>query len=193
MEYEDETSKRTKKKKSRSQGVRRIAHRTVLLLTAMAVALVVAGGVAAAVSKTGTSGDDILRGTDGRDTLAGGGGDDRIYGKDARDRLYGDSGNDLVVGGSGPDQLFGGQGSDRVYGGPGNDFINVADERGEAVIDCGGGTQDEVIGDFEDKDDINFENCEFVSLTTFEFGADMMTATPETLTQEQRAALTRVQ
>jgi len=123
--------------------------RTVLLMAVMAACLVMASGVALAVSKTGTNGDDVLRGTAQRDTLAGGGGDDLLYGFARRDRLYGDSGADRVRGNSGPDQLFGGQGFDRVFGAAGDDFINVLDERKD-VVECGTGF-DEVYADPQDQ------------------------------------------
>ncbi len=55
-----------------------------------------------------------------------------------------------MYGGRGKDQVFGSQGFDRVFGGRGNDFINVLDERGD-VVDCGGGTFDEVYVDPEDE------------------------------------------
>jgi hypothetical protein len=45
--------------------------RLILLLTAMAVTLVVASGVAWAVKKGGTYGPDTLRGTNGADTRFG--------------------------------------------------------------------------------------------------------------------------
>jgi len=46
--------------------------RLVLLLTAMALTLVLASGVALAVNKVGTNGPDTLRGTNGADNLKGG-------------------------------------------------------------------------------------------------------------------------
>jgi Ca2+-binding RTX toxin-like protein len=50
--------------------------RLVLLLTAMALTLVLASGVALAVNKVGTNGPDTLRGTNGADNLLGRGGKD---------------------------------------------------------------------------------------------------------------------
>jgi hypothetical protein len=125
--------------------------RTVLVLAAMALALTVASGVALAVSKTGTNGDDVLEGTFGKDALAGGGGDDRLYGRQGKDRVYGDSGRDRVFGNIGNDQLFGGGGDD--------DFINLLDERGGDVAVCGEGF-DEVYGDFGDETDRD-DTCEY--------------------------------
>jgi len=115
----------------------------------MSVALLLASGVALAVSKSGGNGDDVLKGTDGRDTISGGGGDDLIYGKDERDRLYGDSGADEVHGNRGDDQIFGGQGVDKAFGGQGDDFINLLDEHGGDQADCGPGN-DEVHIDPDD-------------------------------------------
>ena len=48
--------------------------RTVLLLAVVAACLVMASGVALAVSKVGTNGNDVLKGTDGKDNLLGLGG-----------------------------------------------------------------------------------------------------------------------
>ena len=45
--------------------------RTLLLLTTMVVALLLASGVALAVNKVGTNGPDTLRGTNGDDNLLG--------------------------------------------------------------------------------------------------------------------------
>jgi hypothetical protein len=48
--------------------------RTILLLATMALTLLVASGVALAVTKIGTDGPDTLRGTNGDDNLLGRGG-----------------------------------------------------------------------------------------------------------------------
>ncbi len=141
--------------------------RAILVLTVMTTALLLASGVALAVTETGDAGDNVLRGSNEPDTLSGGGGDDRLYGYGARDRLYGDSGADRVFGGGGPDQLFGGQGFDRVFGDGGDDFINVADEHRD-VVECGAGF-DEVWADFpQDKVRSTGGACEAV----FEFSAE---------------------
>ena len=140
--------------------------RTVLVLAAMALALTVASGVALAVSKTGTNGDDVLEGTFGKDALAGGGGDDRLYGRQGQDRVYGDSGCDRVFGNIGNDQLFGGGGVDHVFGGGDDDFINLLDERGGDVAVCGEGF-DEVYGDFGDVVDRDGD-CEATLEVVFE-------------------------
>ena len=55
--------------------------RAVLLLTAMMLTLVVGGGVALAVVKTGTDGQDFLMGTGDDDVIYGEGGIDFVDGR----------------------------------------------------------------------------------------------------------------
>jgi Ca2+-binding RTX toxin-like protein len=69
--------------------------RVVLVLAAMAVALLLANGVAWAVTKVGTDGPDTLRGTNGDDDLLGNGGNDVLY------ALGGN--NDTLLGAEGKD------------------------------------------------------------------------------------------
>src|SRR5215208_7794284 len=64
---------------------------TIVLLATMALTLLVASGVALAVTRIGTNGPDTLKGTNGDDTLIGLGGNDRIFG--------GLRGNDNLLGG----------------------------------------------------------------------------------------------
>ena len=112
--------------------------RILMLLTVMTVMLVVASGVAWAVTKIGTNGPDTLVGTNKADNLLGKGGDDRIFGLGGRDNLLGGSGKDFIlggterlasggdkilVGGPGNDAVGGGLGSDNVVGKEGNDFL----------------------------------------------------------------------
>jgi len=74
--------------------------RTILLVAAMALTLLVASGVALAVNKIGTDGPDTLRGTNKADNLIGLGGNDRIFGLAGKDNMLGGPGKDLVVGGT---------------------------------------------------------------------------------------------
>jgi len=112
--------------------------RLVLLLAAMALALVMASGVALAVNKIGTNGPDTLRGTNGDDNLIGKGGGDILLALAGDDTLLGGPGKDVVnggslaqplgghknlVGGRGNDAVQGGLGSDNMVGGDGNDFM----------------------------------------------------------------------
>ena len=109
-----------------------------MLVAMMAVSLVVASGVALAVTKIGTDGPDTLRGTNGDDYLIGKGGndllialagDDTLLGGAGKDALYGGSlqeplgGDKNLVGGDGNDAVQGGLGSDNLVGGDGNDFM----------------------------------------------------------------------
>jgi len=112
--------------------------RLVLLLAAMALALVLASGVALAVNEIGTNGPDTLRGTNGGDNLSGRGANDDLFGLGGRDNLAGGTGKDWVLGGnerragggdknllgeSGNDGVLGGKGSDNALGGTGNDNV----------------------------------------------------------------------
>jgi hemolysin type calcium-binding protein len=111
--------------------------RVILLLTVMATTLVVASGLALAVTKIGTNGPDTLRGTNGDDNLIGKGGNDRLFALNGRDTLVGGPGKDWVdthptgarsgdknlEGGTGNDIVFGGRGSDNVLGEDGNDLL----------------------------------------------------------------------
>ena len=69
--------------------------RMVLLLTVMATCLLVASGVALAVTKIGTDGPDTLRGTNGADKLLGKGANDVLYALAGRDNLLGRGGQGL--------------------------------------------------------------------------------------------------
>jgi Ca2+-binding RTX toxin-like protein len=112
--------------------------RALSLVAMMAVSLLLASGVALAVTKIGTDGPDTLRGTNGADTLVGKGGSDTLIGLRGTDTLLGGTGKDsmwggyrdstgrgedTLVGGSGNDAIFGSQGSNNIVGQEGNDFL----------------------------------------------------------------------
>ncbi len=111
--------------------------RLVLLLTAMALALVLASGVALAVNRIGTDGPDTLRGTNGNDNLTGRGANDILFALNGRDNLLGGPGNDWLdthptgfrsgdknlQGGPGNDAVIGGRGADNVVGADGDDLV----------------------------------------------------------------------
>ena len=79
-----------------------------LLLASMALAMLLVGGVALALEKSGGPGDDMLVGTNRADHLDGKGGDDFIEGLGGADRLLiGGLGNDTVSGGAGADAIVG--------------------------------------------------------------------------------------
>jgi hypothetical protein len=70
--------------------------RVVCVLAAMALALLLASGVALALTKIGTNGPDTLKGTNGNDNLLGKGANDRLFTLNGRDTLLGGPGKDWV-------------------------------------------------------------------------------------------------
>ena len=114
--------------------------RTVLLLATMALTLLVASGVALAVTRIGTDGPDTLRGTKGNDNLIGKGGNDKLLALAGNDTLLGGPGKDTVNGGSlarpfaGDKNLVGGPGNDLVQGGLDSDDV-VGQEGNDLLID----------------------------------------------------------
>ena len=134
--------------------------RTTVLLTTMALTLLVASGVALAVTKIGTDGPDTLRGTNGDDNLIGKGGNDDLYALNGRDTLVGGPGKDVVadaprgvwrrgdkilLGGPGNDIVFGARGSDKVVGEEGNDLQIDGPPRDVALDIVSGGAGTDVI------------------------------------------------
>ena len=107
----------------------------------MAAALVMASGVALAVTKIGTDGPDTLRGTNGDDTLIGKGGNDNLFGLRGSDNLLGGEGKDNVLGGGerrprgGDKNLVGGPGNDFVVGGKGSDNM-VGEDGNDYLFEC---------------------------------------------------------
>ncbi len=126
--------------------------KTILLMTSMVSAVLVASGVAWAANIQGTGGDDTLIGTPSRDVLIPYDGNDTVYGGKGNDDIRHSFGNDTIKGGPGNDTLRGGRGNDVIYGGPGKDLIDcayletrasdVADtayytpSEGDVVVDC---------------------------------------------------------
>jgi Ca2+-binding RTX toxin-like protein len=125
-------------------------------LTALLGAFLI-GGVAFAITETGTNGNDELIGTNKEDKLSGRGGDDYLEGRAAADTLKGGSDEDQIRGMKGRDYLSGGRGKDILLGGNGSDRIE-ADDGYRDSINCGKGLDDKA--NVDDKDSV--ENCEFV-------------------------------
>jgi hypothetical protein len=133
-----------------------LMRRTIVLLATMALTLLVASGVAWAVTKIGTNGPDTLRGTNENDNLLGNGGNDRLFSLNGRDTLLGGPGKDWVdthpkefrrgdknlQGGPGNDIVLGGRGTDNVLGDAGNDFLadGPARESSQDKLSGGDGT-----------------------------------------------------
>jgi len=109
----------------------------------MALTLLVASGVAMAVTKIGTNGPDTLKGTNGADNLLGKGGNDKLYALAGRDNLLGGPGKDIVFGGNERFELSGGD--KNLLGGPGNDFVNG----GKGSDNVVGGKGNDLLGDGE--------------------------------------------
>src|SRR5215211_2636574 len=105
--------------------------RTILVLATMALTLLVASGVALAVTKIRTKGPDPLRGTNGADPLVGKGGNDTLIALRGKDNLLGGEGKDALCGGTlrdssvGDKNLVGGPGNDLVLGGKGSDNLEA--------------------------------------------------------------------
>ena len=124
--------------------------RIFLLLASIALALVLASGMALAVNKVGTDGPDSLRGTNGTDNLLGKGGNDDLFGLGGSDSLLGGPGKDNVLGGNevrpleGDKNLLGGSGNDRVLGGKGSD--NLVGNSGNDLV-VGDSGSDNVTGE----------------------------------------------
>jgi hypothetical protein len=50
------------------------------------------------------------------------------------------------------DEIYGRRSPDRVFGGPSADYINVADDRNDDRVDCGGGVDTVVMDAGDDSD-----------------------------------------
>jgi Ca2+-binding RTX toxin-like protein len=105
--------------------------RVALVFVAMALALLLASGVALAVNKNGTNSPDTLRGTNKDDNLLGKGGNDDISGLGGPDNILGGGGRDVVQGGPAPPRPefpprceASPNNNDVLIGGAGNDFLN---------------------------------------------------------------------
>jgi hypothetical protein len=103
--------------------------RTLMLLSTMVVALLLAGGVALAANITcpptggpcpGTEQNDLITGSQldddidalgGRDVVSARSGDDTVDGGRGRDDIWGELGGDGLDGGGGPDDIDGGPGT----------------------------------------------------------------------------------
>ena len=148
--------------------------RLVLLLTAMAVTLALASGVAWAVNKIGTDGPDTLRGTNKADNLLGKGGNDKLFGLAGRDNLLGGSGKDMVfggnerrlsggdknlVGGSGNDEILGGLGVDNILGEEGNDLVADGPDGDFATDTLSAGDGNDVVEVFTDPASKDLVSC----------------------------------
>ena len=100
--------------------------RTLLLLSTMVLALLLACGVALAANIpcqggpcVGTEQNDRITGSQLDDTIEALGGRDHVTGRMGDDYVDGGGGRDEITGGVGGDLLEGGMGPDEIGGGPG--------------------------------------------------------------------------
>jgi hypothetical protein len=139
--------------------------RTVLLLTVMAVAIVVASGVALAKNIScarqdgrvckGTQGADVITGTNRADTikaLGSGNGVDQVTARGGKDKVLGGDGADFIHGGDGADTLNAGPNlttttdSDFIAGEAGDDTLVESPSQDRYGFAPGWG-QDTITGD----------------------------------------------
>ena len=85
--------------------------KTTLVLASVALAVLLASGVALAATVKGDEKDNVLTGTDSRDTIIPFGGNDTVYANGGNDDVRHSFGDDLIYGGYGSDTLRGGRGT----------------------------------------------------------------------------------
>ena len=118
--------------------------KTIVALTVVALALLLAGGVVMARSITCTGGP--CNGTKRADQITGSVVVDTINGRGGGDTIEGGNGNDTINGGGGNDTIddFGNVPDvDTITGGKGNDTIDVREgdpNDAQDKVDCGPGT-----------------------------------------------------
>jgi hypothetical protein len=101
--------------------------RTVLLLASMALAVLLASGVALALKEINCKDGGFCKGTPKRDLMKGGGRFDNIQGRGNDDVLKGFGGSDYLFGQPGDDRLIGGPNGDLLIGGAGDDALDGGD------------------------------------------------------------------
>jgi Ca2+-binding RTX toxin-like protein len=148
--------------------------RAVILLTVIAMAIVVGGGVAVAAtilcdggncfgtnrpdSIFGTNKHDAIFAKNGGDFVSGRGGADNLNGEDGNDRVLGGWGDDWVKGGRHDDAVEGNLGNDRITGGSGDNIIRAQDGMRDLII-CGDNSWNLI---FFDRHLDRFSNCVFL-------------------------------
>jgi hypothetical protein len=142
----------------------------------MVLGILVSSGVALAVAKSGTSGNDTIKGTNrvdalsgkgGNDSVTGLGGGDSISGGSGNDKLFGGNaaqtsrvkGNDSISGGRGNDIVVGGFGADSLSGGSGNDKIIEGPWKDQSVDRLSGSSGDDYLNASNDPGRKDFVSC----------------------------------
>lgn len=104
--------------------------RTIFLLAATALAVLLSSGVALALNTINCKTNQVCTGTERADLMKGTDGFNEMYGRDGNDILKGFGKWDALLGQEGNDRLLGGRGADYVGGGKDDDTL-----RGEGAID----------------------------------------------------------
>ena len=117
-------------------ATKRMGRRAILLLLTMATALLMASGVALALTKTCLAGStstkpcygslnaDVITGTPAADYINAQNGDDTVNARDGGDNVYGSLGRDIIDGEAGNDKLYGDNHDDKIEGGEGDDRLD---------------------------------------------------------------------
>jgi Ca2+-binding RTX toxin-like protein len=151
--------------------------RAVILLAAIALTVVVGGGVAVAAtircdggkcvgtnrhdSMFGTNRHDAIFARDGGDFVSGRRGADNLNGQDGDDEVLGGWGDDWVKGGRHDDEVEGGLGNDRITGGSGDNTIRAGDGMRDVIV-CGDNSWNLIF--FDPRLD-RFSNCVFFEVS----------------------------
>ncbi len=125
--------------------------KTVLLLATIALAVLLAGGLALAAPKgdntttiinctpgascQGTSGPDKIYGTESADVIIPYAGKDEVYARGGNDEVRHSFGDDIIYGGTGADTLRGGFDHDTIYGNGPSESGDASDDADD-LIDC---------------------------------------------------------
>ena len=126
--------------------------RTIVLFATMVLSLLLASGVALAVTKIGTDGPDTLMGTKGSDQLRGKGGADWIDGRPGNDVILGGPGGDILIDGPGREGAV-----DTLEGGDGYDLlIAINGPAARDIVSCDAGRDEAYV----DRKDIVSDDCE---------------------------------
>jgi hypothetical protein len=161
--------------------------RTIALLTAMAMALLVATSVAMAANVNCPSSGSCY-GTNSADTLYGGGGNNTLYGYDGNDVMYGSRGDDVLYGASGSDKYNGGPNNDKLY-----DTSTSTSDTYFGIIGGAAGSGNDVVRDSGGISDIldlsNFDRSQVLITWHDTSDAD---ANPDALRVEQKGTTNTV-
>lgn len=129
--------------------------KTILALTTLGLAVLLASGLALAAPKAttttttridcstqgstscqGTSGPDEIHGTDSADVIIPYGGDDIVYAGPGDDEVRHSFGNDYIEGGLGADTLRGGFDNDMIYGNTLDSQGGDTSDGSRDLVDC---------------------------------------------------------